>query len=208
MIFNFSKKSQFTTKLNVLNTDIDMVKETTLLGTIITDQLNWDRNTEELTKKGYKRMQLLNAVSTFTKNRTDLKNIYLTFIRSVVEQSAVVWHSSLTVRNRKDIERIQKVCIKIILGSEYTTYSDALDKVGLQTLHDRREKRCLDFAKKCLNHPVHKNLFPLNNIKPTVNASIRHREPFIVNFARTESYKRSAIPFCQRILNTNYKKSN
>ena len=46
MIFNFSKKNQFTTKLNVLNTDIDMVKETTLLGTIITDQLNWDKNTE------------------------------------------------------------------------------------------------------------------------------------------------------------------
>ena len=43
------------------------LKETILLGTIITDHLNWDRNTEELTKKGYETMRLLNAVSTFTK---------------------------------------------------------------------------------------------------------------------------------------------
>ena len=59
MIINFSKKYQFMTQLNVQNSDIDMVRETTLLGTVITDQLTWDRNTEELTKKGYKRMQLL-----------------------------------------------------------------------------------------------------------------------------------------------------
>ena len=49
-------------------------------------------------------MQLLNAVAALTKNRTDLRNIYLTFVRSVVEQSAVVWHSSSTMKNRKDIE--------------------------------------------------------------------------------------------------------
>ena len=68
MIFNFSKKHQFTTKLNVNDADIEMVRETTLLGTVITDQLTWDKNTEELTKKGYKRMQLLNAAAAFTNN--------------------------------------------------------------------------------------------------------------------------------------------
>ena len=73
-----------------------MVKETRLLGTIITDQITWDRNTEDLTRKAYKRMQLLNSAASFTSKRNDLKNIYLTFIRSIVEQSAVVWHSSLT----------------------------------------------------------------------------------------------------------------
>ena len=50
MLFNFSKKYQFTTKLNLKNENIEMVRETKLLGTIITDQLSWDRNTEELSK--------------------------------------------------------------------------------------------------------------------------------------------------------------
>ena len=96
MIFNFTKKYQFTTKLSLNNESIEMVRETKLLGTVITDQLTWDRNTDELTKKCYKRMQLLNAAAAFTSHRIDLKNIYLTYIRSIVEQSAVVWHSSLS----------------------------------------------------------------------------------------------------------------
>ena len=96
MLFNFSKKYQFATKLNLKNENIEMVRETKLLGTIITDQLCWDRNTEELSKKCYKRMQLLNTAASFTSNRVELKDIYLTYIRSIAEQSAVVWHSSLS----------------------------------------------------------------------------------------------------------------
>ena len=95
--------------------------------------------------------------------------------------------------------------MKVNLGSDYTTYSDALNKAGLQTLYDRCEKRCLDFAKKCLKHPGNKNLFPFNNDKTTESANIRHREPFILNFAWTESYKRSSIPFCPGRFNAYYK---
>ena len=77
MVFNFSQK-QFVTKMVVNNEKIETVKETMLLGTVITDNLTWDRNCEELIKKPYKRMQLLNCVASFTKNRQDLKHVYLT----------------------------------------------------------------------------------------------------------------------------------
>ena len=199
MIFNFSKNSQFTTKLNVLNTDIDMVKEATLLGTVITDQLNWDRNTEELTKKGYKRMQLLNCVSTFTKNRADLKNIYLTFIRSVVEQSAVVWHSSLTKRNRKDLERIQKVAVRIIMGKSYTNYKEGLKELKLDTLEKRRTILSLRFAKKCLKNEKLKTLFPLNKSKH--NMKKRNKRKYQTRKIKTKRLENSAIPYMTKLLN-------
>ena len=32
----------------------------------------------------------------------------------------------------------------------------------------------------------------------------RQREPFKINFARTETYKNSTIPTCQRLLNAHY----
>ena len=51
LIFNFTKKYQFTTKLSVNDVELDVPKEAKLLGTIITDNLKWDRNTEELVKK-------------------------------------------------------------------------------------------------------------------------------------------------------------
>ena len=33
---------------------------------------------------------------------------------------------------------------------------------------------------------------------------VREREEFVVNFARTRQYKESAIPFCQRLLNSHF----
>ena len=55
MVFNRSP-NQFVTKLEVNSEEIETVKETVLLGTVITDSLTWDRNFEELIKKAYKRM--------------------------------------------------------------------------------------------------------------------------------------------------------
>ena len=101
MIFNFSKKFQFTTKLSVENENIEIVKEVKLLGTYITDDLKWNKNTTELVKKSYKRMQLLNRAARFTKNVRDLRSIYLTYVRSILDQSAVVWHSSLTGKTKE-----------------------------------------------------------------------------------------------------------
>ena len=86
MIFNFSKKNQFTTNLKVDDESIEIVKEAKLLGTVLTDKLTWNRNTEEITKKAYKSMQLLHAAAGYTSSKYDLKSIYLTFIRSVLEQ--------------------------------------------------------------------------------------------------------------------------
>ena len=165
MIFNLSKKYQFTTNLNVDNREIDIVKETKLLGTILTDKLTWDRNTEELVKKSYKRMTLLNAAAGFTSARNDLKNIYLTFIRSVVEQSAVVWHSSLNKKNRQDLERVQKAAVRVIMGKNYSTYKNGLKVLKMDTLEKRRELLCLRFAKNSLKSEKVKNMFPLKKSK-------------------------------------------
>ena len=149
-------------------------------------------------------MSMLTKLKYAGVSRDDLLDVYKLFIRSIAEYCAVVFHSSLTVSQATDLERIQKVCLKIILGDLYTTYSDALELVGFQTLHDRREKQCLDFAQKSRKHLIHRRLFPINNKQAKESADIRQREPFIVNFARTERYRKSAIPFCQRILNTHY----
>ena len=62
----------------------------------------------------------------------------------------------------KRIERVQKTCLKIILGAEYSNYGDALEYTGLERLSERRENRCLQFGLKCLLHPVHQRMFPVN----------------------------------------------
>ena len=61
-------------------------------------------------------------------NLEELKNIYILFVRSLLEQSAIVWHSSLSEENKSDLERVQKTTFKIILlGEKYKTYKHALN---------------------------------------------------------------------------------
>ena len=69
---------------------------------------------------------------------------------------------------------------------------------GLDELFLRRQKRCLAFAKSSVKYPVGQALFP-ENIDNGQN--IRAREKFIVNCVHTESYKRSAVPYCLNLLN-------
>ena len=50
---NFSKKKQITTKLEITKGNIEIVKEAKLLGTFITSNLSWNKNTGELVKKAF-----------------------------------------------------------------------------------------------------------------------------------------------------------
>ena len=112
---------------------------------------------------------------------------------------AVVWHSSITKRNRKDLERIQKSALKVILGEKYENYKDALEIIGIDSLESRREKLSLKFAKQCLGHEKLKGLFPRH--ERIHNMDKRNLEKYIVNNAKTERYRKSAIPSMQRLLN-------
>ena len=85
-------------------------------------------------------MQLLRKVASFTKSKEDKKAIYVLCIRSFLEQSSVVWHSSLTQENSEDLERVQKAAVKLILGRNYENYEDVLVQADLESLKTRREE--------------------------------------------------------------------
>ena len=71
-------------------------------------------------------MEILRQLTNFTKSQKDKLQIYKVYICSVLEQSSVVWHSSLTKQNERELERVQKVAVKLILGKDlpYDTVSD------------------------------------------------------------------------------------
>ena len=173
------------------------VKETRLLGTIITDDLKWRRNTEYLVKKANQRMKMLHIASKFTSKFSDLKTIYKLFIRSILEQSAVVWHSSLNIKDSDELERVQKSATKIIMGNKYSDYDNALKFLQIDRLSERRKKLCLNFAKKSVKHEKAGKIFPLKQLKKKLSSN----EIYKVNFASTERYQKSTIPFLQSLLN-------
>ena len=51
MFFNFSRNYQFSSRLKIDNEIIETVQEIKLLGTTITNDLKWAKNTEKIVKK-------------------------------------------------------------------------------------------------------------------------------------------------------------
>jgi hypothetical protein len=201
MVFNFTKKIQFSTRVSMESSRTENISETKLLGVVINNKLSWDSNTDFLVKKANAKMRLLHKLVDFSVPIDDLKTIYILFIRSHLEQSCQVWHSSLTLENLTDIERVQKNSLKIILQDQYLNYANALDTMGLDSLYDRREELCFSFAKKSSKNSNSqiRSMFPLNDAHSTVET--RHPEKYHVNLAKTGRYKESAVPYMQRLLN-------
>ena len=87
----------------------------------------------------------------------------------------------------------------MILKDSYKSYENALNFLEMETLDDRREGLCLEFAKKCLKNEKMKKYFPENNKKhPMVT---RYEEEYKIDSANTERLKNSPIIYMQRLLN-------
>ena len=65
MIFNLTDKYQFSTRIFLENSKLEIIEETKLLGCIITSDLTWHRNTEYMVKKAFQRMEILRRLYTY-----------------------------------------------------------------------------------------------------------------------------------------------
>ena len=147
---------------------------------------------------------MLHAASKFTSDRQVLKQIYYSRIRCKLDQSAVVWNGSLTQKNVRDLERVQKAAIRIICGRNYESYSQTLNELGMVTLSERRESLCLKFAKKSLRVDNFGHLFPISKKKHLMKT--RGGDVYKVSKGFSERFCKSAIPYMQRLLNKDKKK--
>ena len=108
----------------------------------------------------------------FGVSKSDLVHIYTLFIRSILEQSSVVWSAAITQEESKSLEHVQKCSLKLIFQNQYKSYENGLILAGLSDLETRRNTLSYRFAKKCSEHPKAKHMFPRNeNVKIT-----RHTE--------------------------------
>ena len=135
----------------------------------ISDDLSWSKNCV----RAYSRLSMLTKLKYVGVKTEDLIDVYLLYIRSITEYCSVAFHSSLTIEQSNKLERIQKVCLRVILGEMYVSYVGALEMCVLETLFSRRAKRCLNFSHKSVKHQRNSRLFPLNTQKYVQNCRPR-----------------------------------
>ena len=120
---------------------------------------------------------------------------------SILELAVPVWNSSLTIEQINKIESVQKSSLSAILGVNYTSYSKALKRTGLERLSVRREQLCLNFITKNMKseHPL---LTIVTKIYPT-----RSDPKFAKEFqCRTSAFFHSSLPYLARLHNENMRK--
>ena len=117
-----------------------------VLGVWLQNDLKWDTQVNYINKNAAKRRFMLRSLKRFGFNKSGLVTVYKGYIRPLLEYSDVIWHSSLTSNQTHQLERVQKRALRIILGTDYISYANALDVCDVDRLSARREQHNLKFA--------------------------------------------------------------
>ena len=203
MKFNFSKTHDFPPEFKIpgFHDMLEQTRETKLLGVMITSDLKWEANTQYICAKAFKKIWILRRMKKLDVEPLDILEVYMKEIRSILELAVPAWHSGLTVKQAADIERVQRVAVAIIL-SDYKTgkcemsYSMALVTLDLEPLDMRRDKLCMNFAKKTLKSR-HADMFQLN---PNQHDT-RNKPRFANSSSNTKRFYNSPLNYLTRVLN-------
>ena len=149
MIFNKSKKYDFPPEFAFSNgVNLDCIEEMKLLGITLNTSLRWASNTSKMCVKAMGKMWLLRRMKILKLEPEIVFDYYAKEVQPLLEQGVVVWNSGLTKAQRNDLERIQKVALRIIMGDNYTSYDNACSAFSVDKLISRRLQLCTNFAIK------------------------------------------------------------
>ena len=133
----------------------------------------------------------------------EMVHLWILFCRSVLEQSCVVWGTSVTQENIEDLERTQKTFAKLVLKEKYKTYENALRVLNLDSLETRRKEMFVKFAKNGIKNNTLKDLFQVT--EKTHGMKTRDSDKYKVMFANTDRLKNSSVIMMQNLLNEDAK---
>ena len=117
---------------------LEVVEVFKLLGVIVRSDLKWYDNSDFICKKGYARLWMLRRLKKLGATKEEMKDVYQKQVRSILEMAAPVWQAGLTQQEVKQIERVQRIALHIIMGDEYISYDNALTSLECENLTDRR----------------------------------------------------------------------
>ena len=203
LCINFRKSLKFPPIFSIGDcAQLEIVKHTKLLGIIISDDLRWAHHVDYMCQRANKKIWLLRRMKILKLDLNIMLDFYCKEVRSILEFGVACWNSGLTVRHTEQIERVQKICINIILCDiDWSIpYTIGCTLLGIEPLTFRRSDLCIRFAQKTSRDPRHSDFFTLN----TCNVSTRQEKQTYREFnCSTGRYYDSPLCYLTRLLNQN-----
>ena len=139
MILDFRKKKTEILPLTIHGNEIEIVEEFKFLGTTISHDLKWEKNTDRIVKKAQQRLYFLRRLKKFGVHSYILFQFYRAVIESVLTFSIVVWYSSTSEKERTKLNKIVRTASRIIgtdLPSMETIYEKRLQNKAMSISQD------------------------------------------------------------------------
>jgi hypothetical protein len=194
ILFNKSRNWDFPPEVSFADgNNLEYVSELKLVGVVISDDLRWGKNTQYICKKASQRLWTLRRMKMLSLDEEIILDTYTKEIRSILELAVPVWHSWLAAKQTRDIERVQKTALMIILGTNYFDYEVACTLMGVEPLASRSETLCLKFAEK----DVKKD----NSLFNKSEVNTRNKNLVIEPKCNNKRFRNSSIPYLSRLLN-------
>ena len=134
--------------------------------------LRWFDNPDYIRKKGYSRLWMIRRLRNLGASEQEMLDVYQKQVRSIMELAVPVLQAGLSQQEVKQIERVQRTALCIILGDGYLNYENALEVLECDGLTVRRYKLCKIFVRKSVKHPQFKNWFCRNKDQVPYNREI------------------------------------
>ena len=207
MVINFTTSHQFQSLLTIpgSSSNIELCFETKLLGYWLTIDVKPATHVAYILKIAYSRLWAISRLKSADVSDDDIYYFYCMKIRSVLEYSAPVFSSMLSLNDKSDLERIQKIVLKVILGDRYdSNYEMACNLLSTTSLETRRANLSLKFALACLKNPQHTHFFKQRR---TLYYKLRNTKSFEIPYCQTDRYLNSPIPALTRMLNQHFEET-
>ena len=199
MKFTNSRKYDFPLDLQFSDgTLVESTEVSKMLGVMISSNLKWRHNTTYICSKARKKLWLLRRLQPLGLSTSDLFDVYVKEIRSILEYAVPVWHFSITKKEASEIEGIQKIAFRMILGQSYRSYVGACAQLGTVSLKERRLTICQKFTLK--------NVKSDNCLFRVVNSdrNLRKRKNLVHEYkCNTARFQKSSLPSLAKLANAN-----
>ena len=175
--------------------NIKFVSQHKHLGLTLSENMKWKSHIDSILTSASRMIGIMRKLK-YVFSRRALNQIYISYVRPVLEYSCVVW-DGCTVEQRNSLEKLQNEAARIVTG---LTKSVSLNRLyrecGWQTLQERRTNQKLKLMYKVVNDMVPSYISDI--IPPTVaNVSryeLRNSENISRIPVRTSTFSKSCIP--------------
>ena len=113
MINDFRRNKNFKEIMVVKDKIVETVQSFKLLGTIISDDMKWQQNSDSILRKARQRIYFLRTLKSFRVNKNILRSFYNAIIENVLTFGIIIWFEGSADKDKQKLNSVIKNAAKI-----------------------------------------------------------------------------------------------